>query len=61
MNLFFVWFWLTIGNVAYQVFGAHDWSAAFDRTYFQGIAILGVWFVAKMQALALSSPHGAST
>lgn len=54
MNLFFVWFWLMVGNCAYQFFGPQDWSVAFDHTYFQAVAIIGVWFVSKTRrALSL--------
>lgn len=49
MNLFWIWFWLAVGNCTYQYFGSGNWSEAFDRTYFQGVAIIGVWFVATVR------------
>ncbi|MCK1322104.1 hypothetical protein IVA94_14630 [Bradyrhizobium sp. 156] len=57
MNLFWIWFWLMVGNVSYQFFGPLHWADAFERSCFQAIAILGVWFVGKMQSLAQSQHH----
>lgn len=57
MSLFWIWFWLGVGNYAYALLGAQHWMEAFDRTYFQGIAISGVWIASTMQRWLSQSPQ----
>ena len=48
MTLKMILFWLVVGNYAYQFFGNQNWMEAFDRSYFQAIALVGVWFATWM-------------
>ena len=43
--LFGVFVGLTAGNFAYQLFAAHDWATATERSFFQFTALLTVWIV----------------
>lgn len=36
---------LTIANFAYQGITHFDWATAFDRTYFQLIAVVCLWWL----------------
>lgn len=39
---------LVMGNFLYQaVFGASDWSAAIERSYFGALAVAIVWFCVR--------------
>jgi hypothetical protein len=59
MGLFAIWFWLTVGGIAYHSLGPRDWSAAFDHSYWQAMALFAVWIAAKVKALTQpSSPVG---
>lgn len=43
MKLFWVWFWLTVGNVTYHSLSTIPrWSDAFSTCWDQGAAILAV-------------------
>lgn len=45
------WVMLTIGNFTYQAAGAGDWETAFERSWFQLIAVgVTLWFVTKAMA-----------
>ena len=52
-QLHWIWFWLAAGNCI----GAPTWDQAFERTYFQAIAIIGVWFVSVVRRMASTTPH----
>lgn len=55
MSLFAIWFWLAAGNISYQALGAQKWSEAFDHSYWQAIAISGVWLAGKLRSLLVPS------
>ena len=38
---------LVIGNLVWQLSSGRDWGIALDRSYFQAIAILAVWFTER--------------
>lgn len=48
MSLKAILFWLVVGSYLYQFFGDQNWGVAFERSYFQASAILGVWFARLM-------------
>lgn len=47
MDLLFVGVGLVSGNLTYQVFGAQDWNAAIDHSYWQLTTLVVVWFVRR--------------
>ncbi len=53
MSLFGIWFWLTVGNLLYQALGHRVWADAFDRSWWEGWALLTVWIAAKMRVLMI--------
>ena len=54
---------LTVGNVLYQLVFSHpQWGVAFDRTYFQCLALVAVYLVFKAQErLARGTRYGTPT
>jgi len=40
MKLFLLWLGLATGNFLYQLFNKRQWSVAFERSFFQGVALL---------------------
>lgn len=42
MTLLILWIGLTIGNFIFTFFYDQEWIKAFDRSYFQGIALIVV-------------------
>jgi hypothetical protein len=55
MAFFGVGIGVVIANFLYQALGAHDWSVAIDRSWFQVCAIFAVWLTLATRA-AVSSP-----
>jgi hypothetical protein len=52
MVLLFLFLGLTVGNFLYQInhkwiTGEADWEAAFERSFFQGTALLCAWIVLR--------------
>jgi hypothetical protein len=47
MSLFAMWFYLSVGAVAYQALTYHDWTAAFTTSWDQAVALGFVWFVRR--------------
>lgn len=43
VSLLLLWFGLGIGNFAWAALTAWDWKEAFERSFFQGIALLAVY------------------
>jgi hypothetical protein len=40
---------LTVSNFIFQAFTHHNYDVAFERSFFQGTAILLVWFVGALK------------
>lgn len=36
---------MAVGNFGLEYFGRKRWSTAWERTYFQGVALLGIWLL----------------
>jgi hypothetical protein len=45
-----VWAGLAVGNFLYQLFGQRLWAVAAERSYFQGLALLTVFVMARYLA-----------
>lgn len=39
---------VTVSNFLYQAFTSADWHLAFDRSYFEIVALLGAWILMKL-------------
>lgn len=54
---------LAIANYFYEAIGPNDWSAALDRSFFQGVALFYVWLALKFdRGICISTlPSGAPT
>jgi hypothetical protein len=39
---------LVLGNAIYACFAGNGWEKCIDRSFFQGIALLSVWIIEKM-------------
>lgn len=49
MKTFFIFLALGLGNFTYQItHGTYNYGQAFERTYFQGIALLICFLVSKL-------------
>lgn len=47
MRHFSIWIALLTANFAYQFITAENWLTAFERSYFQGFAILVCFLIAR--------------
>ncbi len=45
MNFIIIFITLALSNYLFQLVFDRDWMKAFDRTFFQGIALFYVWWV----------------
>ena len=48
MNLTLLFLGLSIGNFAYQAMAEHDWLTALDRTFYQGVALIGAHIAMRL-------------
>jgi len=39
---------LVLGNFGYQLINAHKWMVAWDRTFFQGLALVAVLIATRL-------------
>jgi hypothetical protein len=54
-----IWLTLATANFAYAAFVSEDWAAALERSFFQFIALVGVWIVVRRSKTR--HPNGCSS